>query len=70
MVYTGTLIRTSGPAFGAPFHPAAVTRTPVGTATFTFSDGNHATFAYDLMGVTQVKTITREVFAAPGTSRR
>ena len=66
-VYTGTLIRTAGPAFGAPFDPAAVTQAPVGTATFTFSDGNHATFAYDVLGSRQVKSITREVFAAPGT---
>jgi hypothetical protein len=66
-VYTGTLIRTTGPGFGAPFDPAAVTRTPVGNATFTFSDGNHATFTYEVAGAAQVKALTREVFAAPGT---
>jgi len=39
----------------------------VGTATFTFSDGNNASFAYTVNGVSQVKAITREVFQNPGT---
>ena len=35
------------PAFdAAPWNPGGVTVTPVGTATLTFADGNHATFAY------------------------
>ena len=67
-VFTGDLVRTRGPAFSAtPFDPAMVTHTAVGTATFTFSDGNHATFAYTVGGVTQSKPITREVFVSPGT---
>ena len=67
-VFTGTLYRTTGPAFDAvPFDPAAVVRTPVGTATFTFGDGANATFAYTVDGIAQTKSITREVFAAPGT---
>ena len=41
--------------------------TKVGTATFTFSDGNNATFAYSVDGVSQTKPITREVFRSPGT---
>jgi hypothetical protein len=66
--YTGTLYRTTGPAFNAvPFNPAAVVGTPVGTTTITFSDGNNASFAYTVNGVSQVKTITREIFHAPGT---
>ncbi len=41
--------------------------TTVGTATATFTDGNSATFAYTVSGVTQSKAITRQVFVAPGT---
>ncbi len=68
-VYTGTLYRNTGPAFNAvPFEPAAVVRTPVGNATFTFSDGANAAFAYTVNGVAQMRTITREAFVAPGTA--
>ncbi|MEO8305970.1 MAG: matrixin family metalloprotease [Betaproteobacteria bacterium] len=73
-IYEGTLIRTTGPAFSAvPFDPAKVVRTPVGTLTLTFGDGNHATFAYTValgtppVAVTQSKQITRLVYRAPGT---
>jgi hypothetical protein len=69
----GTLIRTSGPPFNAaPFPPVGapggVTGSNVGTATFTFTDGNNATFAYTVNGVSQSKAITREVFQPPGTT--
>ena len=67
-LYTGTLYRTTGPAFNAvPFNPALVVAAAVGNATFTFSDGNTATFAYTVNGVSQSKAITREVFHNPGT---
>jgi hypothetical protein len=67
-VYSGTLYRTTGPAFNAmPFDPADVVATAVGTATFTFSDGNNASFAYTVNGISQVKPITRLIFRAPGT---
>ncbi len=66
--YAGTLYRTNGPAFSAvPFNPANVVVTPVGNATFTFADGNHATFAYTVNGVSQAKQITRQIFHPPGT---
>jgi hypothetical protein len=66
--YGGTLYRTKGPAFNAvPFKPESVVATAVGTATFTFTDGNTGTFNYTVNGVTQTKSITREVFVAPGT---
>ena len=48
--------------------------TAVGNATFTFADGNSATFAYSvqLAGMPAasagMKSITREIFAAPGTT--
>jgi hypothetical protein len=66
--YSGTLYQTTGPAFDAvPFSPAKVVPTAVGAATFAFADGNNATFAYTVNGISQHKAITREVFAAPGT---
>jgi len=67
--YAGTLNRTSGPPFNAvPFDPANVTVTAVGTATFTFADGNAGTFAYTVDGIAQSKPITRQVFRTPGTA--
>jgi hypothetical protein len=67
-VYAGALHRTSGPPFNAaPFDPAKVVPVDVGTASFTFSDGNNAAFAYTVNGVSQTKAITREVFRTPGT---
>ena len=66
--FAGTLFRSRGPAFNAvPFDPAAVTRTSVGTASLTFADGNSGVFAYSVNGVTQTKSITRQVFRNPGT---
>ncbi len=66
--YTGTLYRTTGPAFNAvPFRPANVALTPVGTLTLTFANGNSANFAYTVNGVTQSRPITRQVFRTPGT---
>jgi len=74
-VYSGTLIRTSGPPFNAvPFNPDAVIRTPVGMATVTFTNGNRATLAFTVTlngptsSVTQSKQIERQVFRAPGTA--
>jgi len=67
-MYSGTLYRTTGPAFNSvPFNPASVMNTAVGQATFTFADGNNATFAYTVNGVAQNKAITREIFAGSGT---
>ena len=70
--YSGTLIKTSGPAFSAlPFDPNAVTRATVGTVTVTFTNGNAAAFSYEVTLGSQSasgnKTIERQVFRAPGT---
>ena len=71
--YTGTQVyRLTGPAFNAVPFPAigsigGPTGTIVGTASFSFSDGNSAMFSYTVNGVTQTKAITREVFTSPGT---
>jgi hypothetical protein len=72
-VYAGTQVyRLTGPAFNAvPFPPIGAAGGPtgvvVGAASFSFSDGNSATFTYTVNGVTQTKAITREVFTSPGT---
>ena len=73
-VYTATqLARLTGPAFNAvPFPPLGSPGGPtfaiVGSATFTFTDGNTATFNYTVDGVMQTKTITRQVLQNPGTA--
>ncbi len=70
-VYTGTLYRTSGPRFDA-FDTTKVVTVQVGTATLTFSDGNHARFDYTTNGTgglpiaNQSKQVTRVPFAAGG----
>ena len=64
--YSGDLIRTTGPSFStAPINATAVTRTRVGTATFTFTDGSSGTFAYVVNGVAQTKPIARYLFTPP-----
>jgi len=71
--YVGALYRTTGPPNPyMPFDASMVVATQVGSMTLTFTDGNHADFAYTVNTsagtvVTQSKSITREVFAAPGT---
>jgi hypothetical protein len=68
-VYSGDVFTTTGPPFNAvPWDTSLVVETTIGTATLTFTDGNHATFAYTVNGVSQTKTITRQVFAPPGTA--
>jgi len=63
--FAGALMQSTGPAFSAvPFSPAQVKNATVGSAALTFSDNNSATFAYILKGITQTKTITRQVFGA------
>jgi hypothetical protein len=73
-VYMGDLYQTTGPAYNAiPFDPAKVIPTKVGSATFTFADGNNATFDYSVQltgmaaSAVQSKAITRELFSAAGT---
>jgi hypothetical protein len=67
-VYTGELQRTTGPAFNAvPFNPNLVTRIPVGSATFRFSDANNGTFSYTVNGISQSKPIARLFYSAPPT---
>ncbi len=64
--YSGTLYRTTGPAFDAsPWDPSQVRATAVGTGTFDFSDPNNGTFSYAVDGARGAKAITRQVFAGP-----
>jgi hypothetical protein len=66
--YSGTLYRTTGPAFNAfTFDPSLVVATSVGSTTFTFTDGNTGTFDYVVNDVSQSKAITRQIFQPPGT---
>lgn len=63
---SGAMYETAGPAyFGAAFDPNAVTVRQVGAATLRFDDENNAVFSYSVGGVSGVKPITRQLFAAP-----
>lgn len=64
--YAGAIYRTTGPAFNAvPFNPAQVNLTQVGSGTLTFTDADNGTFAYNVGDVSQVKPITRMIYATP-----
>lgn len=60
--WTGKLYETSGPWFGAPFSPSAVTMRQVGTLTFAVSDLDRATLTYTVDGVTVVKSVERQTW--------
>ncbi len=70
-VYSGTIYRNAGARFDA-FDATKVIESAVGTATFAFTDGNNATFAYSVgypsqaAPVMQAKPITRFQFAPVG----
>lgn len=64
--YTGTIYRTTGPAFDSmPFDPTRVNVSPVGSMTLTFADASTGTMTYVVNGVSQTKPIVRQVFASP-----
>lgn len=66
--YGGVLNRTTGPAFSAvPFDPGKIVSREVGSATFTFTNGNAGTFAYSVDGIVGSKAITRQILVPPGT---
>jgi hypothetical protein len=66
-VYSGPVSRVTGPPFNSvPFPGGTSVETEVGNATVTFAeDGESATFAYTVNGVSQTKTIIRQLFAEP-----
>jgi hypothetical protein len=59
---SGTLYRTTGPAFGPSFNPASVQVFEAGTAAIDFTDGNNGRLSYTVNGVPASKTITRQLF--------
>ncbi len=62
--FSGTLYRTTGPAFNAvPF--GATSATSVGTMRVSFSNSASGTLTYTFNGASVTKSITREVFASP-----
>ncbi|QJR16556.1 FG-GAP repeat domain-containing protein [Usitatibacter palustris] len=62
--FTGTLYRTTGPAFNTqPW--GAFTPTAVGTMTLTFTSGAAGTLTYTFNGTTVTKSISRYDFASP-----
>ena len=65
-VHQGALYSVTGPYFGMPtFNPAnVVVGSPVGMATFTFTDAKSGTLVYTVNGVTASKTITRQNIVA------
>ena len=67
-IYSGSLFRTTGPAFNAvPFIGSNVKYASVGTLELSFTNTNDGTFTYSVNGVTQSKPITRQLFNSPAT---
>ena len=67
--YSGDLYQTTGPAFDSqPWNPARVRRIAVGTATFTFTDPENGTFAFNLEGNSRTIPITRLAYSLPATT--
>jgi hypothetical protein len=67
-IYSGDLTRNTGPVFSSvPWiqSGAPVTAHEAGTVSFNFPSASTGTFTYTLEGVTQTKTITRNIFATP-----
>jgi hypothetical protein len=59
---SGTLYRTTGPAFGPTFNPAQVQVFSAGTMSLEFTDGNNGRLTYTVNGTTSSKAITRQIF--------
>ena len=59
---SGTLYRTTGPAFGPPLDPTKVQATSVGSAIVSFVDANNAVLSYTVDGVSGTKAIKRQLF--------
>ncbi len=71
-VYAGPIYRSSGPRYDR-YDAALLQSAQAGAATLTFTDGNHATFAYTMTytqfpgSISQAKPITRFPLGSPGT---
>ena len=67
-VYAGPVWTMAGSPWNLnPFDASKVRETEVGSATATFANGSSASFAYTVNDTSQIKAITRQVFAPPGT---
>ncbi|HXZ47865.1 MAG TPA: hypothetical protein VEG27_02540 [Usitatibacter sp.] len=65
-MYTGTIYRTTGPAFdAATFDSTKVAAVPVGTATLSFFGSSEGQFDYTVNGNSGSLPITREDFSTP-----
>ena len=58
----GSLLRTTGPAFGPTFDATQVHSFTAGTVSIVFTDANNATLSFTVNGVSASKTITRQLF--------
>lgn len=64
--WQGTVFEMRGPSFdSAPFEPSHVSSTPVGQASFVFSDADRGQFHFTVHGTSRSKEISRYVFAQP-----
>jgi hypothetical protein len=63
--FAGLLYRTTGPVFSsAVFDPAKVGVTQVGNASLSFTNAGVGTFSYTVNGISQSKSIVRQVYDA------
>lgn len=60
IVFEGELYEARGPWFGGPFDSRVVSERIVGKATFTASERNAATLAYEIDGVVVTKSMQRQ----------
>ena len=68
--FNGTLVRTVGPPFSTvPFNPAQVQVFAVGSAGLFFADANNGTITYTVDGISQSKSITRQLFGVAPTCK-
>jgi hypothetical protein len=65
--YTGSLYRTTGPAFNSvPFASIGPSNyTPMGSLSLSFTDASTGTMTYTVNGITQSKPIARLIYALP-----
>ena len=59
---SGTLYRTTGPAFGPAFDPTKIQVFTAGTVTLNFTDPNNGILTFTVDGVSGTKAITRQTF--------
>jgi len=62
LVYSAIVFKTTGPYWALPFDPAALSITPVGTASFVPQSVSRARFDYTIDGIAGSKQLQRFVF--------